>query len=139
MAGRGGGEVDELLLARIAGLSPGSQRWVKTAIQSLTSNDAPGPADALVSTQKAAGPPLPKSKPRKRPASLEDVVTGKADLRDHLHEYPELSEELEGMADVIDMLRDAGQRRRRLGEQILREEILGETPAKEDDEEEPVP
>ena len=76
--------------------------------------------------------PLSKTRAKRAPrptrATLEDVVTGKADLREHLAAYPELSEELDGMADVIDLLREAGARRRRRGEQILREEILGEAP-----------
>jgi len=36
-------------------------------------------------------------------------------------------------AEIIDLLREAGERRRGKGEQILREEILGEEAATDDD------
>jgi hypothetical protein len=62
------------------------------------------------------------------------VVKGKSTLDEQLEAYPELSEEMEGLAEVIDMLREAGEARRRTGEQILREEILGR-PEEERDEE----
>ena len=48
------------------------------------------------------------------------------DLRDQLEAYPELSNELEGLADVIDLLREAGERRRRRGEEVLRELLEGD-------------
>lgn len=109
---------------RVAGLSRGSQRWLKTTLQALASDDRiPEPEDVEPRPKARA-----KTEPRPKPATLEDVITGKADLREHLEAYPELSEELEGMADVIDLLREAGARRRRRGEQILREEILGQPP-----------
>jgi hypothetical protein len=61
------------------------------------------------------------------------VITGKAKLEE-AEQYPELAEELEGLGEIIDMLRGLGESRRKRGEQILREEILGGKPA---DEEEP--
>jgi len=63
-----------------------------------------------------------------KPADLEDVITGKANLREQLEAYPELSNELEGLGDVIDLLREAGERRRRRGEEILRELLEGDGP-----------
>jgi hypothetical protein len=46
---------------------------------------------------------------------------------------------MEGMGDVIDMLRGLGEARRKRGEQILRDEILGQpdedAPSRGDDEE----
>ncbi len=120
--------IDESLIARVAALSPGTQRWLKTALHAITTTDVEGPQ---VESPRTAGGPAPQLEPpAKRPASLEDVITGKADLRQQLESYPELSEELDGLADIIDMLREAGDRRRKRGEQILREEILGQPPEK---------
>jgi hypothetical protein len=72
------------------------------------------------------------------------VITGKADLREQLESYPELSNELEGLADVIDLLREAGDRRRKRGEDVLRELLQGEDESgeeqpEEDADEEPPP
>jgi hypothetical protein len=129
-------DVDEALLARVAALSPGGQRWLKTAIQAIRNVESVTPAAPAPPAAPERKPARPKALPKpqtKPPASLEDVISGKADLREHLNDYPELSTELEGLADIIEMLREVGERRRRKGEQILREEILGEPPA--DDEE----
>lgn len=120
--------IDESLITRVAALSPGTQRWLKTAIHAITTTDVEGPP--AESRRPRAGPAPQLEPPAKRPASLEDVITGKADLREQLESYPELSEELDGLADIIDMLREAGDRRRKRGEQILREEILGQPPEK---------
>lgn len=123
--------VDESLAIRVASLSRGSQRWLKTALQAIFVWDL----DLAQELEERRAPPSHPAGERagERPpargeeaASLEDVITGKADLREHLDAYPELQEELEGLADVIDLLREAGEARRRRGEQILREEILGE-------------
>jgi hypothetical protein len=37
--------------------------------------------------------------------------------------HPELAEELEGLSDIIDMLKEAGRKRRELGQQALEDEI----------------
>jgi hypothetical protein len=67
-------------------------------------------------------------------SSLEDVIEGRAKLDDQLDAYPELAEELEGLGEIIDLLRGVGESRRRRGEQILREEILGDKPEDESSE-----
>ena len=125
---RRGADLDDELLVRVASLSAGGQRWLKTALQVVrTSELAAGePEKERLSGYLAP----PKSSPeRKQPApDLDDVVTGKANLREQLDSYPELAEELEGLADVIELLREAGERRRKRGEQILREETLDEKP-----------
>ena len=147
--------VDESLALRVAKFTPGGQRWLKTALQAIAtfdllddSEDEPPPEERRVATvppieepqHVVTAPPAEEDEPAKEPpASLEDVITGKADLRDHLEAYPALQDELEGLADVIDLLREAGETRRRRGEQILREEILGEGAKKDadlDDEDE---
>jgi hypothetical protein len=122
--------VDPALISRVATLSPGGQRWLKTAIQAIRS--------IPLLAEEEETPQLPAAKPRAPrrrepappPPGLEDVITGKADLKD-LDAYPELSEELEGLGEIIDMLRGLGESRRRRGEQILREEILGRSPERE--------
>ncbi|MDO8615749.1 MAG: hypothetical protein Q7T33_08450 [Dehalococcoidia bacterium] len=131
-------KVDESLVARLAALSPGGQRWLKTALQAIKTIEPAG-ADAEEETRAGY---LPAARPEAekaagRSANLEDVITGKADLRDQLDSYPELAEELDGLGDVIDLLREAGEKRRKKGDQILREEILGERPRKWSEDEEP--
>ena len=130
-------DIDQSLAIRIAELSRGGQRWLKTALQSIAVTDLlDETADEalrrpIARAKRAPGLPAPEKEP---PASLEDVITGKADLRDHLEAYPELQDELDGLADVIDLLREAGETRRKRGEQILREEILGTAGEGEEDE-----
>lgn len=129
-------DVDESLIARVATLSRGGQRWLKTAIQAIVTSEVVLDTEEEQPSKPRRRPKAPALEPpAPEPASLEDVITGKADLRDHLEAYPELQDELEGLADVIDLLREAGESRRKRGEQILREEILGEKP----EEEEPGP
>ena len=125
-------DVDESLIARVATLSRGGQRWLKTAIQAIVTSEVVLDAEEDQPTKPQRRTRAPALEPpASEPASLEDVITGKADLRDHLEAYPELQDELEGLADVIDLLREAGESRRKRGEQILREEILGEKPEEE--------
>ena len=116
----GARDVDESLFRRVSSLSRGEQRWLKLAIQALRTTEA-GPA--MEPETHDESPPQPR---RLKAANLEDVITGKANLREQLESYPELAGELEGLADVIDMLREAGERRRRKGEDILRELLEGE-------------
>ena len=76
--------------------------------------------------------PEPERRREERPHDLDDVIAGRASMEDELANYPELAGELEGLGDIINMLRDLGQSRRKRGEEILREDILG----KEEEEEE---
>jgi hypothetical protein len=124
--------VDPALLSRIATLSPGGQRWLKTAIHTMRTM----PVGSENVTELPAEPPpqLRRRRPgrtqtEKKPAGppdMEDIITGKVDIKE-LDAYPELAEQMEGMGEVIDMLRGLGEARRKRGEQILREEILGQT------------
>lgn len=142
--GRGDGllsRIDETLAARVGGLSPGSQRWLKTMLHAVRTLEvgeegrAPEAAERRRAEGERSAGPREVERPKGRAPSLEEVVTGEADLREHLSAYPELADELEGLADIIDMLREAGERRRRRGEKIFREEILGEPPEPEEGEE----
>jgi hypothetical protein len=126
--------LDEPLILKLAGLSKGSQRWLRTAIYAVASA-----SELAEEEERRSVPRKPRARPEPRAeappaASLEDVITGRANLREHLDAYPELAGELEGLADIIDMLREAGEARRRSGEQILREEILGDKEPEEEDE-----
>lgn len=142
--GRGDGRlsrIDETLAARAGALSRGSQRWLKTMLHAIRALEvgeearAPERAHELPPQGQRRAGPREAERPEDRPPSLEEVVTGEADLREHLSAYPELADELEGLADVIDMLREAGERRRKWGEKIFREEILGEPPEPDEGEE----
>jgi hypothetical protein len=126
--------VDPSLVRRVAALSPGAQRWLKTAVQTMRTmpagrdsyvDDETPPQHLRRRAAKRAQLPPPPEKPA--PPSLEDVITGKAKL-DEAEQYPELAGELEGLGEIIDMLRGLGEARRKRGEQILREEILGGGP-----------
>jgi hypothetical protein len=123
-------ELDESLMARLSTLSIGSQRWLKTALQAIRATDVAVPP----ANEPLRLPRRSSQKPARRAADLEDVLTGKADLREQLESYPELAKEFEGLADVIDMLRDQGARRRRRGEEILRELLEGEGQSEDGDE-----
>lgn len=133
--------IDETLAARAGALSRGSQRWLKTMLHAIRTLEVgeeartSEPAQRLPAQREKSAGPREAEGPEDRPPSLEEVVTGEADLREHLSAYPELADELEGLADIIDMLREAGERRRKRGEKIFREEILGEPPEPEEGEE----
>ena len=133
--------VDADLATRISGLSRASQRWLKMALVAIGDLDveheeaAPARPDdgPRVRQEDEAQAPSPRERPA---ANLEDVITGKSTLSEQLEEYPELSDEMEGLADVIDLLREAGEARRKRGDQILRDEILGEAEEKAEEDQE---
>jgi len=119
--------IDPALAARVAALSPGGQRWLKTAIhtiRTITDSGDEEPGSQAAPGEQSGGPVREPA-----PSGLEDVITGKVDLKD-LEGYPELDKELEGLGEIIDMLRGLGEARRKRGEEILREEILGQPPEK---------
>ncbi len=119
--------IDQVLLVHVSRLSREGQRWLKTALLAVeltgVGEEAPEAAGRPYAREPGVTPDT-----RRRAASLEDVITGQADLREQLEAYPELAEELEGLADIIDLLRETGKARRKRGERILREEIMGERP-----------
>jgi hypothetical protein len=142
---RDGGDrgLDPDLIERLAEMPAQGQRWLKTVLVTIRGfDDADPPREAVapvvpVAMQAVEEPP----QVQRPPADLEDVISGKARLEDQLEAYPELAEELEGLSDVIDLLREAGQARRRKGEDVLRE--LGLVPPEpdpdpEDEDAEPV-
>jgi hypothetical protein len=124
--------VDSDLAARVGGLSRASQRWLKMALVAIGDLDVEREEAPPARQDEAPQAPSPRHRPT---ANLEDVIRGKSTLDEQLEEYPELSDEMEGLADVIDLLREAGEARRRRGDQILREEILGEGSKEEEGKE----
>lgn len=136
-------QVDEALAGRVASMSGGSQRWLKTALQSVLANDEMMGEQAELEFEPREVPEVPtvqqevereaEPEPERRPPDLEDALLGRVDLSERLEDFPELAEELEGLSDIIDLLREAGEKRRRRGEDILRREILGEEPDEGED------
>lgn len=123
-------------MRRVSELSPGAQRWLKTAVQTMRTmpvgrdaehDDETPPQHLRRATSARRRRPQPEVIETPPPPTLEDVITGKRKLEE-AEQYPELAEELEGLGEIIDMLRGLGESRRKRGEQILREEILGEGP-----------
>lgn len=129
------GSIDESLMLRISSLSAGGQRWLRTALYTIATSEILEEVEEPRARRAATPTPVPEpvEEPSPPAASLEDVLWGKADLREHLESYPALQDELEGMAEIIDLLREQGESRRKRGEQILREEILGGSATDDDD------
>ena len=124
-------KIDPQVLRRVAGSSRATQRWLKTALQTIRTMPPAG-----AGTPKARKAPLrPVQEPEAEPQApdLDDLLTGRRSLKEQLEARPELAEELEGLGEVIDMLRGLGRERRKKGEDIIREDFLRLA----DDEEEP--
>lgn len=124
-------DIDPQVLRRVAGSSLSTQRWLKTALQTIRT--MPPAREGALRVRPAPPPPVPEPEPELLAPDLDDLLTGRRTLKEQLEARPELAEELEGLADVIDMLRDLGRERRRKGEEILRDDF----PDLLDDEEEP--
>jgi len=128
--------IDSQVLRRVAGTSRATQRWLKTALQTIRTMPPAGEAALRVRPARPAPveDPAPPPAPEPQAPDLDDLLTGRRSLKEHIDARPELAEELEGLADVIDMLRDLGRERRKEGEDILRgDDFLSLA----DDEEEP--
>jgi len=127
-------DIDSQVLRRVAGSSRATQRWLKTALQTIRTMPPAGESAPSVRPARPAPEPAPAPEPEPRAPDLDDMLTGRRSLKEQMDARPELAEELEGLADVIDMLRDLGRERRKEGEDILsRDDFLRLT----DDEEEP--
>jgi hypothetical protein len=131
----GTGDIDPSLLLRVSSMSRASQRLLKTTLQAVRSADLDADESeevvepAAKESRSARKPP----KLQRAPADLEDVITGKADLREQLEAYPEIANELEGLGEVIDMLREQGESRRKRGEEVLRELLEGNGETSDED------
>ncbi len=124
--------IDPQVLRSIARSSRATQRWLKTALQTIRT--MPPAGEGALTPRPARPTPVADPEPEPRAPDLDDLLTGRRSLKEHIEARPELAEELEGLADVIDMLRDLGRERRKEGEDILsRDDFLSLA----DDEEEP--
>ena len=133
-------KVDRELLGRVAALTPGQQRWLRTVLQSVFTMEAPAkrrageePAERPRRARPKPAEPERTEKPRRR-RGLEELLSGEGGAEE---DYPELASELKGIADIADMLRENGRERRRFGEEIMRQlEAEDRSSAEEDEEEE---
>ncbi len=135
--------IDPQVLRSIARSSRATQRWLKTALQTIRTMPPAGEAALRVRPARPEPVPDPAPTPDTEPTpeteleprapDLDDLLTGRRSLKEQLEARPELAEELEGLADVIGMLRDLGRERRKKGEDILGDDF----PSLADDEEEP--
>lgn len=112
-------KIDRELLGRVASLTRGQQRWLRTVLQSVFTMEPATKRPAQEERPRRAGPrraePEPAREPRRQ--DLDDLLSGE-DVS--AKEYPELAEELEGIGDIADLLRESGRERRRFGEEIMR-------------------
>lgn len=119
-------KVDRELLGRVAALTPGQQRWLRTVLQSVFAMEPAGrrraeeePEERPRRRRTPAAAPEPAEEPA-RPGGLDKLLSGEGTSEE---EYPELADELKGVADMADLLRESGRERRRFGEEIMR--LLG--------------
>jgi len=115
----------------------GQQRWLRTVLQSILAMDEPRPRARVVEEEErprrrrppeAEGKPRPRRPQRPEPErepereiertpGLERLLAGETPGEE---EYPEMAEEIKGIADIADLLRESGQERRRFGEELRR-------------------
>jgi len=140
--------MDRQLLGRVAALTPGQQRWLRTVLQTIFSMEAPAgraaqeearerprPAKPQTAKPQTAKPmpaePTPAEEPRGQ--GLDKLLSGEGTSEE---EYPELADELKGIGDIADLLREGGRERRRFGEELMRLFGSPEADAEEGDEDE---
>ncbi len=131
-------KVDRELLGRVAALTSGQQRWLRTVLQSVFTMETP---------RKRRGEEEPEERPRRRksrPAApeaaeeprrrgLEELISGEGGSEE---DFPELADELKGIADIADLLREGGRERRRFGDELMHLFESGEEGSGEEEEEE---
>ncbi len=133
-------KVDRELLGRVAALTPGQQRWLRTVLQSVFTMETP---------RKRRGEEEPEERPRRRkrrPAApeaaeeprrrgLDELLSGEGGSEE---DFPELADELKGIGDIADLLREGGRERRRFGEELrhLFEGAEGSSGEEKEEEEE---
>ncbi len=115
-------KVDRELLGRVAALTPGQQRWLRTVLQSVFTMETPRKRRAeeeLEERPRRAKPqpsaPEAAEEPRRR--GLEELLSGEGGAEE---DFPELADELKGIADIADLLREGGRERRRFGDELMR-------------------
>ncbi len=130
--------MDRELLGRVAALTPGQQRWLRTVLQSILTLEVPDRRHAQEEPEARprrakprAAAPAPKEERRRK--GLDELLSGESGSEE---EYPELADELKGIGDIADLLREGGRERRRFGEELMRLFETGEGSSGEEDEDE---
>lgn len=109
-------KIDDSLLVRLAALPPGGQRWLRTVLEAIST------LELFSEGQDQKEPSLPPRRVGRGRLSLDEVLSGDAaDLRERAKAHPELADDLRGIAEIADLLREVGRERRHMGEEILRE------------------
>ncbi len=133
-------KVDRELLGRVAALTPGQQRWLRTVLQSVFTMETPTkrrveeePEERPRRRESRPAAPEAAEEPRRR--GLEELISGKGGSEE---DYPELADELKGIGDIADLLREGGRERRRFGEELMHlfEGAEGSSGEEEEEEEE---
>ncbi len=118
--------IDGMLLRHLAGLSSGSQRWFRTTLQAIVTAEPPEEISEAKAEPSERRPAAAAGGP-----ALDRAAGGEGDVRREAPEHAELPEELKGIAEIADLLREGGRQHRQMGDDILRQEL------EEDEEEEP--
>ena len=134
--------MDRELLGRVAALTPGQQRWLRTVLQSVFTMETPRKRRAEEPEERPRRakpqPDAPEAAEEPRRRGLEELISGEGGAEE---DFPELADELKGIADIADLLREGGRERRRFGDELMRlfeapEGASGEGEEEEEEEEE---
>jgi hypothetical protein len=125
-------KIDQELLGRVASLTRGQQRWLRTVLQSVVTMEPTARRPSGEGPHRAQ-PPRAESEPAQEPRrqDLDDLLSGEGVPEE---DYPELADELKGIGDIADLLRESGRERRRFGEEILR--LFQDSNGSDEDDEE---
>jgi hypothetical protein len=133
-------KLDHDLLGRVAALTPGQQRWLRTVLHSVATMEPPRkrsaeeePRERPRGAQAPAAEPKPKASEEPRRKGLDELLSGEGVSAE---DYPELADELKGIGDIADLLRESGRKRRTFGEELMRLFEGSEGSSGEDEEEE---
>ena len=114
--------MDRELLGRVAALTPGQQRWLRTVLQSVFTMEVPRKRRAEEEPEERPRrakpqPAAPEAAEEPRRRGLEELISGEGGAEE---DFPELADELKGIADIADLLREGGRERRRFGDELMR-------------------
>ncbi len=131
-------KVDRELLGRVAALTPGQQRWLRTVLQSVFTMETPTKRRAEEAREERPRrakpqPAAPEAAEEPRRRGLEELLSGEGGSEE---DFPELADELKGISDIADLLREGGRERRRFGDELMRLFESGEEGSSGEDEEE---
>lgn len=112
-------KIDRELLGRVASLTPGQQRWLRTVLQSVLTMEPPSERRAAPEREerRQREKPPPAESPERRRQGLDDILRGEEVIEE---DNPEIADELRGIGDIADLLRESGGERRRFGEELRR-------------------